>query len=515
MGGAGLLLDPNPDARDRGHSNHRRRSMAHSKSGARKAVSRLAFFRGGRGPFASVVAGDGQSRLYWTLLLYLALVFLIGGASRADVQSLMILRPLAVVVCGVALLTLRMEHVRAYRFLFWMAGLVFLLAGVHLIPLPPEMWQSLPGRDIVKQVDDAVGIKDAWRPLTLAPAEARNAFFALFVPFAALLLVVQLDIGNLKRLLTPLLAIGMFSGVIGIFQVAGDPNGPLYFYRITNNGSAVGLFSNRNHQAVLLLWLFPMIAFFASQSMKTENAIKLRLALAIGGISLLIPLILVTGSRLGIVLGLLALLCSWFIFRRPEASGVRQRTERKNFTIPIMAFLGVMVLILVTVMASRAEGLQRLMGTSVGEEDRSGAWRLASQIAMDNMPFGSGSGSFVPLFQTVEPLKSLSPVYFNHAHNDWLEISMTFGVAGVALLVAAVVAFGLGVRGLLRRGERPGSDILLARTGGAMVLLAGLASVVDYPLRTPSLACLFVVACCWMVAGGKGKWISSGHRDSD
>lgn len=489
--------------------------MIHSQFGARKGKSRLASLVSKFVTFPGLSADRQQVRVYWMLVIFLGLVFLMGGASRADVQSVMILRPLAVLVCGIALLSIRAEHIRSYRFLFWMAGLIFLLAGIHLIPLPPALWHGLPGREVVMRIDDAAGIKNAWRPLTMTPAEGTNALFSLFVPLAALLLAVQLDADRLKSLARPLLAIGILSGVIGIFQVAGDPNGPLYFYRITNSGSAVGLFSNRNHQAVLLLSLFPLLALFASQSMKTESAIKLRQALAIGGVVLLIPLILVTGSRLGIVLGVVGLICGWFIYRRPEATGVRRRTERKNFTVPIMAFLGIMLLVLVTVLASRAEGLKRLAGTNVGEEDRTGAWRLVSQITLDHMPFGTGSGSFVPLFQQVEPLNSLTPTYFNHAHNDWLEVAMNFGIPGIALLIAAVAAYLMALRPLLVRRGRASSALLLARAGGAIVLFAGLASLVDYPLRTPSLACLFVVACCWMRAESREQRIPSGHTVAD
>lgn len=488
--------------------------MAHSKSGARKSRARLEFLTQRLSAFTGPSADRSQARVYWALVGFLVLVFLTGGASRSDVQSLMFLRPLAVVFCGFALLSITAEHIRAYRFLFWMAGLIFLLAGIHLIPLPPAIWQALPGREIIVEIDNAAGIKDIWRPITMAPGTGANAFFSLFVPLAALLLVVQLEPNQLKRLVVPVLALGALSGVIGIFQAAGDPNGPLYFYRITNNGSAVGLLSNRNHQAVLLLSMFPVIAFFASQPMKTQNAINMRQALAVGGIVMLIPLILVTGSRLGIILGLFAIACGAFIYRRPEPTGVRQRTERKNYTIPIVAFLGVMLLGLVTVLASRAEGLKRLVGTNVGEEDRPEAWRLVWKIAMDHMPFGTGSGSFVQLYQQAEPLENLTPVYFNHAHNDWLEIWMTFGVPGTALLIVAAVAYFIALRRLFVLRGQASSDMRLARTGATVVLLFGIASVVDYPLRTPSLACLFVLACCWMAAGLREP-ISAGHRSGD
>lgn len=486
--------------------------MAHSKSGARKDKARLEFLTQRFSSFFGASADRSQSRIYWALVCFLVLVFLTGGGARSDIQSLAILRPLAVVFCGFALLSVTAEHIRAYRFFFWVAGLVFLLVGIHLIPLPPSIWQALPGREVIVDVDNAVGNKDLWRPVTMTPSAGANAFFSLFIPLAVLLMIVQLDGARLHRLVTPILILGVISGVIGIFQVAGDARGPLYLYRITNPGAAVGLFSNRNHQAILLLTMFPIIAFFASKSMKTENAIKLRRAVAIGIVTLLIPLILVTGSRLGLILGLVSLTCSWFIYRKPEATGVRKRTERKNYTLAIMASLGVMLLALVTVLASRAEALQRLLGTNFAEEARVGAWGITSQIAWENMPLGSGAGSFVELYRMVEPVASLSPVYFNHAHNDWLEVWMTFGLPGVALMVLAVAGYVVAARKLITsRTTRTSSTALLAQTGAAIILFFALSSIVDYPLRTPSLACLFVVACCWMHFGLGGHSISAGN----
>jgi len=489
--------------------------MAHSKSGARNRKARAEFLMKKLGAFIRSSTDRSQARIYWALVGFLVLVFLIGGASRSDVQSLMFLRPAAILFCGFALLTISADQIRAYRFIFWMAGLIFLLAGVHLIPLPPGIWQAMPEREIIVQIDRAAGLKDVWRPITMTPSNGANALYSLFVPLAVLLLAVQLDSDQLKKLVLPILIIGALSGIIGIFQAAGNPNGSLYFYRITNNGSAVGLFSNRNHQAVLLMSMFPMLAFFASNAMKTENAIKMRQAFAIGGVAMLIPLILVTGSRLGIILGLFAIVCGGLIYHRPEATGVRRRTEKKNYTIPIMVFLGLMLLVLVTVLASRAEGLKRLIGTNVGEEDRAEAWRLVWRLAMGHMPVGTGSGSFVQLFQQVEPMRSLTSVYFNHAHNDWLEVWMTFGVPGVLLLLAAGASYLIALRSLFGRRKQSSSDLLLGRTGAAVVLLAAAASFVDYPLRTPSLACLFVVACCWMAAGLRAAPITAGHRSGD
>ena len=41
-------------------------------------------------------------------------------------------------------------------------------------------------------------------------------------------------------------------------------------------------------------------------------------------------------------------------------------------------------------------------------------------------------------FQIAEPARLLDSTYLNHAHNDWIEIAVTFGVPGLLLLVGAI-----------------------------------------------------------------------------
>src|SRR3546814_18783044 len=69
------------------------------------------------------------------------------------------------------------------------------------------------------------------------------------------------------------------SGGLGLAQVIGPRDGPLYLYEITNNGSAVGLFANRNHQAALLACLFPMLAVYASIDHPSAERMRLKFAL--------------------------------------------------------------------------------------------------------------------------------------------------------------------------------------------------------------------------------------------
>lgn len=476
------------------------------------ATSHRRDFASRRGALRDLLAWSigARKHVFYVLVAYVSVIFLCGGGARSDIQSLILVRPLAVLVCGFALLTLRLDDLRRYRFMSVMAILVILLLLAHMIPLPPSMWQALPGRDLVVDIDRAAGLSNLWRPLTLTPQAAENAFFSVFVPLGAFLLAVQLDLDDRRRLVVPLLVIAGLSGLLGIFQIVGDPKGSLYLYRITNNGQAVGLFSNRNHQAVFLVAMFPLLAYFASQALRTDDQIKTRLVICTAAAAILVPLVLVTGSRQGLLLGLLAIALSFLIFQRPQASLARRRGEQKSFGMMFVTIFAALLLAVVTAVASRAEALNRLIATDLNEEGRATAWRIVAKLISEYFPLGSGSGSFVEAYQVAEPLSELRPNYFNHAHNDFLEVALTFGLPGMLLLVVAVAGFARGAWIIFRLKPSEQKGNRLARSGAVIVLTAGLASFVDYPLRTPSFACFFVIACCLMYSGLPSQRNSAG-----
>jgi hypothetical protein len=51
-----------------------------------------------------------------------------------------------------------------------------------------------------------------------------------------------------------------------------------------------------------------------------------------------------------------------------------------------------------------------------------------------------------------------------------------------------------------RRGERTGS-LAVALAGRIAMVIFGVASITDYPLRVPSLACLGAIGALWLKSG--------------
>jgi O-antigen ligase len=449
------------------------------------------------------LAWTAQDRTFALLGGWLIIVFLLGGGSRADIQSLMLLRPAAVLVLAYAIAGLRREHIAEHRVLL---GLAAAWLGLHLfqiVPLPPELWRALPGRSIIAEIDRDTGLGDVWRPLTMVPPATRNAIWAMLPPVAVLLLGIQLDSARRERLLPLLLGLGLISALIGALQLLGDPQGGLYFYRITNNGSAVGLFANRNHQAIFLATLPAMLLVWAAlrsgkMPMRADRS-RLHWAVAAGGILIVTPLILVTGSRAGLVTSLVcllavpAMLATWSLAAPAGGQSPPARAWLRPAALLLLAIAGLAML---TVVLGRGLAFDRLVGTD-GSDAR--VRILGTVLAMIRLywPLGTGFGSFTDVFQVHEPRELLAPVYMNHAHNDWLELALSGGLPAVALAAAAVVVFAVAAGRLLRPDCEDRDEVLMGRLGLLIILMLALASLGDYPLRVPSLASLAVVAALW------------------
>lgn len=459
----------------------------------------LAARRGGR--FVARFAARPQ---FWMLGALLVLLFLFGGGSRSDVAPLVFLRPIAVMMLFAGVLTVERAQLRANRMIVGLCAATALLVAAHLVPLPPAVWHDLPGRELIARIDLAAGLGDVWRPLAMSPASGLNALYSLAIPGAVILLAIQLRDEELYWMLALIVALGMVGAWVSLAQVAGASNGPLYFYRITNNGSAVGFFANRNHQALLIACLFPLLAGLAAAAPAIFAKNSLPRSITVACASLLPPLLLVTGSRSGLVTGLLGVALGLGIYLIGALTPPHERTGRQPIPQWVKISLvggGLLLLAVVTALLSRAEAIRRVLGSDSTEDLRVKVWMPIFQAGADFMPLGSGAGSFVQAYKIIEPDGLLMPAYLNHAHNDWLEVWLTTGVAGLVLMAVALLWFVQhAFRILARMRELPDADanLTLAATAMSVIFLILIGSFLDYPLRTPAMAGLFAI--CAVVA---------------
>ncbi len=419
-------------------------------------------------------------------------VFLMGGSSRPDVQSLVLLRPISVLLGGYALTIISYEQLQLVRIPLLLFLGFALLIGLQLAPLPPEIWAELPGRATVAEVSAVMGLGDAWRPLSLAPDRSINALLSLTVPAAALLLFAVQKEQQKQQALVLFLWAAIGSALLGALQIFGPSDGSLYIYRISTEGAPVGFFANRNHQSVFLACMVLFSIWFIASASKRDRGAPLRRAFGMAALLLCFVMVLIAGSRAGLAaLAFTSAIGLGYARRRKlipnQISIGRRKISRRAVFAGLTAFL--LGLVGLSIAQGRALSIDRLVngaGGVDGSDLRSELAPVLWRMIWNQFPYGSGYGSFEDFYGTVEPLNLLSKRYLNQAHNDWAQFVIEGGLAGLVLLGLMVAWLVWRMIQALRADPGPSRDLALL----SLVVLAvlGFASAVDYPLRTPAMA---------------------------
>ena len=461
-------------------SNRHSRSHSGSSSGARRVEQQ----RADAGRFA-------------VLAVFVMAVFVLGGGARDDLQSLLLLRPAAVGFAAWALWVAAPGDLKAIRIPLALLLVLVVLIAVQLVPLPPEVWHALPGREAIARRDALVGLSDNWRPLSLSPSKSWNSLVSLIVPLAALLLLAVQPATSRLRIVEVLLIVAATSAVLGLAQILGPAGGPLYFYNITNEASAVGLFANRNHHASFLAASFPLLGWYFLFAIRSELLLsRLWVSCVVGGAGLWTLVIALSGSRSGLVLFGLAVAVVLFQFRMAQKRG---RFSRQRGPLPfsprplstrwarIALWAGLVAAVVAAIwVVPQLPAFQRFGAEAYAADVRFSAAPTIFAMAREAFPAGMGFGAFEHAYKAYEPDALLTSSYLNQAHNDFLQLAVEAGLPGLMLLVLALFWLGGRFRAVLPWLRRAEPDAWLALTAlGSLGLLAA-ASTVDYPLRTPS-----------------------------
>ena len=434
------------------------------------------------------------SRQLCGLLISLFGLLLMGGSARPDAQSLAVLNPFTILCCAGGLLLLKREELKDKRISFLGFFVVFLLIAAYLIP-----WTGRSGTSLLSSAHPAQGAmidKDPAQAIAVAPATAWQSLFFLFAPFSIFLFAVQLDREDLRRTVPLIIVLGTVSGILGILQLAGSANSPLYFYDITNSGSAVGLFANRNHAAVFLACLFPVLAIFAVRSRASVHESRASPQMfAVALLILLIPLILVTGSRSGMLSGILGIAGGALLYTSHAPSDPKATVGK--LAIPLLVIAVLVCLVFATIYLSRAEAVERLFAEPNNAVDRTDFWGSSLRMFWEFFPLGFGPGGFGPAFQVDQPLDLLAGAYLNRLHNDWLETALTFGVPGIIFMAVGVAYYLYRSYVLWFRMDHQRWAVALGRMASIVIAILALASVSDYPLRTPAMAGFGALVLVW------------------
>jgi hypothetical protein len=424
---------------------------------------------------------------------YFILVFVTGGSSQRHGWTDVAAQLLALPVLFAGLWRLADQPASRVRTLGLAAlAAVALLPWLQLLPLPQSWWLWAPARQGLAHDLAAAGVRDAATTWSLTPAATLRSALSLLPAIALFAWALGSDVRMQRRLLILCVALPIASLVLGFLQL-GAPQDSLLNPYPEWAPSMGGTFANPNHQGTaMLIGLGACIAFavgaFGARDPDTGKARNPWPAI-IAGLTLLLALPL-TNSRAAVVIGVLMLVAAPLGM---AASALRRSGHGR---------VGIVSLVAAAVLAGI--GLSAAMGwMRVDEiEEIRGVMRQATiALAATHLPWGSGIGSFVPVFQQALPEALLLPNYINAAHNDYAQVWLEGGIAGVLVAAACASALCLAVAGYLRghAGER---RLVWAAMLGIFALLAHAGA--DYALRTPAL----------MVSAGllAGVLVAQGNR---
>ncbi len=427
---------------------------------------------------------SAYSPLLWAILLYCTLLSLLGGA-----EVLYDARAVALII-GSSLFAV---------FAVYKGGLggwpqmpvalkisLLLFVGyavVQVIPLPPPVWQSLPGQSLRIDVLAAAGLAGSWQPISLTPVySVYSAVMA--VAFAVMLSALTLlNDKEFRRVIIALLIVTVLGMIVGLIQISTGGEFPRFFAS-ADDRALIGFYANKNHMGLALASSLLMAHSLARSDVSRHLSVRV---LFYAYWLLVIFCIILTNSRAGLLFGLLASA----VVSLPILAKLTLRKRLLALTLTV----GIIAIILLSPIATLL--LERF--SDVADDDR---WEifLRSMTLLDPYQlFGSGLGSFRQIFPTYEVLDWVEPAYLNNAHNDYLQVVIEMGVFGAAALVLLFWAVGGAV---IQKSASVNSDRRQqAWTSFVILILFALHSAADYPLRRPAAVAIFIAALAAVLRG--------------
>ncbi len=422
--------------------------------------------------------------------LFMLACLLLGGSTGAAWPNMALQLGAIGILAWAAMSALRMQAGLPERNLVRLCYAMVALVLVQLIPLPPAIWSMLPGREMVVRGFALLGQPLPWLPLSLTPYDTMASALWLLPPLAIIAAILR--VGAYRELwLSIALGLAAFAGVLlGVLQVtsANVFDSPWYLYAITNNGMATGFFANSNHMATLLIVTIPFMVALLGVKRRGRRLVQQeagRYAILGGALLVLLVGLALNPSTAGFGLGIAVLAASLLI--RSPISG---RLARWGMVAVILLAIAAVIAVFATPLESRiaAAGADQSVST------RATSFSTSLSALSDTFPAGSGSGSFNSIYPAYEDPDRIDRYYVNHVHNDYIELVLETGLAGL-LLILIFLLWWLGRAIAIWRA--PIIDhFARAATIASAAMLAH--SLVDFPLRTSAIAAVFAMTVALM-----------------
>jgi O-antigen ligase len=362
--------------------------------------------------------------------------------------------------------------------------------------------------------------------------------------FSAFALVVMLchTRARLRLLAMALVASGVFQAILGVILYSAQSRYSLFFFDLNHANHVLGSFSYRNSMANYMILclsiglglvvgdLFskkPVKEFswrgFATNALGFlfSPAMRLRIMLAV----MVIALVLTRsrGGNIGFLLALLFVLLPFLL--------LKGRLRLKGLLL--VASIVVIDLLIIGKYIGVERVMERLNETPiqslVGDKGISQSGAVFSEqslqdraspagnslTAFSNRPLlGFGAGTFYTVFPAYAGPEHRG--FYDHAHNDYVQLLLETGLVGTGLLAALVLVSALRA---IRVAWRPRRSVYLGVSVGVLMAIAGglLQAFGDFHFQIPANAMTFVVvlALLWSSKGydsGKMRYDRSNYE---
>lgn len=377
-------------------------------------------------------------------------------------------------------------------------ALVQLLTLLQLLVIPLEWLANIsPAAAEVWRVAPSQPLK---APLSVDPYQSH---VALLKGCAYLLLVVNSYLliaspDRVRGVMTAFVVSGTFQGFYGAMLVLSHVElSPVFGIRVDD--IATGSFVYKNHFAnylilCLCMGLALVVADLNLQGASGWSQRFRRIVEALLSSKMLIRLCMII-MVIALVMSRSRMGNSAFFFTTIAGAVLAlllYRNRPRSLTV-----LFASVLLIDVVIVSSMFGLnkvrERIESTVFVEEGRVDVVNWALPMVEDFWLTGAGAGSFYTLFQNYAP--EAMGRFYDHAHNDYLQFVIEYGVMPTLAMGAAVLYVLVScLRTLLKR-----KDPLMKATalGCAMAIIAMLIHIsVDFNLQAPANAASFLLILC-------------------
>ncbi len=347
-----------------------------------------------------------------------------------------------------------------------------------------------------------------WLSAGTVDGAATFQYLLLGVAYSLLFLLV-VDLFRTRKRLSLLLAVlvasGTFQAFFGVVMTLSGVEGLLLGAKTSYLGDATGTFVNRNHLAGYLALTMAagiglLVALRDERPFRWVDVLemllgpkgRLRLALVLMTIALVM-----SHSRMGNAAFFTSLLLVGGVFVLIS----NEHRLRNGLIFASLLALNLLVVSQFVGVETVGDGMARRQGQVVVVDGqtppsanalRATVFKDALPLVQENLLTGHGAGTFEVLFGKFASAGVTQ--HLRHAHNDYLQFLLEYGVLGsLPLLVFVLLGLYHAQRAMWQRESTYRAGVGLGASVGIVALL--IYSLADFNLQIPANAATYVVIC--------------------